>query len=79
MEVVYDTQFIDARSSALAPTGILANSAADHSLDLLRSPTSLLPHWPEQDVSTLLTATSLDLGITPCSQQQADGNSRRDD
>ncbi|KAJ2400139.1 hypothetical protein GGI10_006272, partial [Coemansia sp. RSA 2530] len=59
MEVVYDTQFIDARSSALAPASVLASTAADRSLDLLRSPTSLLPHWPEQDTSTLFTATPL--------------------
>ncbi|KAJ2490192.1 Sodium- and chloride-dependent GABA transporter 1 [Coemansia sp. RSA 2050] len=59
MEAVYDTQFIDARSSALAPASVLASSAADRSLGLLRSPTSMLPHWPEQDTGTLFTSTPL--------------------
>ncbi|KAJ2325115.1 hypothetical protein GGI00_005135, partial [Coemansia sp. RSA 2681] len=69
VQVVYDTQFIDARSSALAAAaGSTQNASVSGvqqqcSLGLLRSPTSLLPHWPEQEAGAQLTlppALSLD-------------------
>ncbi|KAJ2724785.1 hypothetical protein GGI07_001746 [Coemansia sp. Benny D115] len=68
-QVVFDTKFIDARSSAkktVEETSQISEkqqqqqhqSSEDHR-GLLRSPASLLPHWPEQEKPRM---PSLDLG-----------------
>ncbi|PIA13566.1 hypothetical protein COEREDRAFT_83394, partial [Coemansia reversa NRRL 1564] len=52
-EIIFDTQFIDARSSTSAGIGIQTTNTHNKDLDhLFLSPNSLLPHWPDESQVT---------------------------